>query len=75
MTRECALIGWRQDDEPGSLEHPPIDHVCAGPGKRRTLNAEAEGWDCTVDGARLSDHGGVLASLELAPVRSRRSDR
>jgi hypothetical protein len=56
--------------EPGDLEHPPIDHVCAGPGKRRTLSAEAEGWDCTVDGARLSDHCGVLASLELAPVRS-----
>jgi hypothetical protein len=50
----------------GAMEHPPIDHVCAGPGRGRTLSAEVEGWDCTVDGTRLSDHGGVLASLELA---------
>jgi hypothetical protein len=52
---------------PGALEHPPIDHVCAGPGLGRTLSARVEGWDCTVDGKRLSDHGGVLASLGLVP--------
>jgi endonuclease/exonuclease/phosphatase family metal-dependent hydrolase len=48
---------------PGELQHPPIDHVCAGPGSSRHFTSEAHGWNNVVDGVRLSDHGGVLATL------------
>jgi hypothetical protein len=51
---------------PGELAHPPIDHVCAGAGHGRTLTSTVRGWDNVVDGVRLSDHGGVLASLQIA---------
>ena len=46
------------------LQHPPIDHVCAGPGKGRQFTSEVRGWNNVVDGARLSDHGGVLVTLK-----------
>lgn len=48
---------------PGVLEHPPIDHVCAAPGAGRSLRVSVDGWDRTVDGTSLSDHGGVLVVL------------
>jgi endonuclease/exonuclease/phosphatase family metal-dependent hydrolase len=53
----------------GVLAHPPIDHVCAGAGRGRGLAAAVDGWDATVDGVRLSDHGGVVARLELGVSR------
>ena len=52
--------------EGGVLQHPPIDHVCAAPGRGRTLASEVRGWDSVVDGVRLSDHGGVLATLRIS---------
>jgi endonuclease/exonuclease/phosphatase (EEP) superfamily protein YafD len=45
------------------LQHPPIDHVCAAPGQGRHLTTEVHGWNNVVDGARLSDHGGVLVTF------------
>jgi hypothetical protein len=50
---------------PGALRFPPIDHVCAGAGRGRELTARVEGWEKTLDGARLSDHSGVLAAIEV----------
>ena len=51
--------------EDGVLQHPPIDHVCAAPGRGRDVETEVQGWDSAVDGVRLSDHGGVLATLRI----------
>jgi hypothetical protein len=45
------------------LQHPPIDHVCAGPGRGRHFTTEVHGWNNVVNGARLSDHGGVLVTF------------
>jgi hypothetical protein len=42
----------------GLSQHPPIDHVCAGPGQRRRFTTGVHGWNNVVDDARLSDHGG-----------------
>ena len=47
----------------GVLQHPPIDHVCAGPGQGRNFTTGVHGWNNVVDGARLSDHGGVLVTF------------
>lgn len=44
------------------LKHPPIDHVC-GPGQGRHFTTGVRGWNNVVDGARLSDHGGVLVTF------------
>ena len=52
--------------EAGLLDHPPIDHVCAAPGRNRSLVTTAHGWNPVVDGDRLSDHGGTLVSLRTA---------
>lgn len=49
---------------PSALQHPPIDHVCAGAGSGKSLTAMAYGWDNVVNDMRLSDHGGTLVSLE-----------
>jgi endonuclease/exonuclease/phosphatase family metal-dependent hydrolase len=49
----------------GVLEHGPIDHVCAGPGRGGSLTAKVEGWNRDVDGVRLSDHGGTLAEIDV----------
>ena len=57
--------------DPGALEHPPIDHVCAGPGRDRSFTTKAHGWNNVVDGVRLSDHGGTLVSLEIEPDLTR----
>ena len=46
------------------LQHPSIDHVCAGPGLGGHITAEVHGWNNVVDGARLSDHGGVLVAIK-----------
>jgi hypothetical protein len=51
--------------DPRSLQHPPIDHVCAGPGRHRSFTTMAHGWNSVVNGATLSDHGGTLVSLEI----------
>lgn len=45
------------------LQHPPIDHVCAGPAQGRQLTTEVHAWNNVVDGAKLSDHGGVLVTF------------
>lgn len=45
------------------LQHPPIDHVCPGPGLGRQFTTEVHGWDNVVDGVTLSDHGGFLATM------------
>ena len=45
------------------LEHPPIDHVCAGPGRGRCFTTQVHGWNPAVDGAKLSDHGGVMVTF------------
>jgi hypothetical protein len=50
---------------PDVLQHPPIDHVCAGPGRDRSFTARVLGWNNVVDGVRLSDHGGVLVGLDI----------
>lgn len=59
----CLTTTGRFED--GVLLHPPIDHVCAGPGHGLTLASEVRGWDNVVDGVRLSDHGGVLVTLRI----------
>ncbi|MXG91209.1 endonuclease/exonuclease/phosphatase family protein [Nocardioides flavescens] len=59
--------------EPGILEHPPIDHVCAGPAHGRSLTSTADGWDKVIRGVRLSDHGGTLVSLGVHSERPGRS--
>jgi hypothetical protein len=51
--------------EPGVLQHPPIDHVCAGPGRGSSLTSEVHGWNNVDSGVRLSDHGGTLVSLRI----------
>ena len=51
--------------EPGLLEHPPIDHICVGPGRNKSFTSHAHGWNNVVNGASLSDHGGTLVSLEI----------
>ena len=57
------------------LQHPPIDHVCAGPGQGRRFTTEVHGWNNVVDGEKLSDHGGVLVTLRgLEVPRSSRPD-
>lgn len=50
----------------GALEHPPIDHVCASPGRDRSLTATAHGWNNVADGVKLSDHGGTLVKFEVS---------
>jgi hypothetical protein len=50
---------------PDVLEHPPIDHVCAGPGRGRSITSDVHGWNRDPNGVRLSDHGGTLANLEI----------
>jgi hypothetical protein len=52
---------------PGSLQHPPIDHVCAGPGRDTSFTTKPCGRNNDVNGVRLSDHGGTLVSLETEP--------
>lgn len=52
--------------DPGTLQHPPIDHVCVGAGLGRSTLAEVHGWSNVVEGATLSDHGGVLVCLQSA---------
>jgi endonuclease/exonuclease/phosphatase (EEP) superfamily protein YafD len=51
------------------LQHPPIDHVCAGPGQGRHFTTEVHAWNNVVDGARLSDHGGVLVTFRGLEVK------
>lgn len=53
---------------PDVLQHPPIDHVCVGAGANRSLTSQAHGWNNVVEGVKLSDHGGVLVSLEVPQV-------
>lgn len=53
----------------GVLQHPPIDHVCVGAGHGREFTTEVHGWNSLVDGARLSDHGGVLVTLRDSELR------
>lgn len=57
----CLTTTDRFDAE--VLQHPPIDHVCAGPGRGRHFTTEVHGWNNVVDGATLSDHGGVLVTF------------
>ena len=52
---------------PDCLEHPPIDHICAGPGRDKSLTSTADGWNNVVNGTRLSDHGGTLVGLRIEP--------
>jgi endonuclease/exonuclease/phosphatase family metal-dependent hydrolase len=47
------------------LVHPPIDHVCAGPGRNRSFTSTAQGWNKSTDGVTLSDHGGTLVDLRF----------
>ncbi len=49
--------------DPDVLQHPPIDHVCAGPGQGRRFTSTVHGWNNVVEGARLSDHGGVVVAF------------
>ena len=49
----------------GVLEHPPIDHVCASPGRGRSFTTRVHGWNNIADGLRLSDHGGTLVNFEV----------
>jgi endonuclease/exonuclease/phosphatase family protein len=51
----------------GQVEHPPIDHICAGPGRDTSLTSTADGWDNVVNGTRLSDHGGTFVGLKILP--------
>lgn len=53
--------------DPGVLEHPPIDHVCVGPGRDKSFTSKARAWNTVVNGVTLSDHGGTLVSLEIDP--------
>ena len=49
---------------PGQLDHPPIDHICAGPRAGLTLASVVIGWNKQLpDGVVVSDHSGVLADL------------
>lgn len=57
----CLTTTDRFDAE--TLQHPPIDHVCAGPGQGRDFTTDVDGWNSVVDGAKLSDHGGVLVTF------------
>jgi len=59
----CLTMTDRFDPE--ALQHPPIDHVCAGPGRDRSFTARAHGWNNHVNGVRLSDHGGTLVNFEV----------
>lgn len=49
----------------GVLEHPPIDHVYASPGRDTSFTTKVHGWNNVADGVRLSDHGGTLVSFEV----------
>lgn len=49
--------------DPDVLQHPPIDHVCAWPGRGRDFSTEVHGWNNVVNGVTLSDHGGVLVTF------------
>lgn len=50
---------------PGQLRTSPIDHICASPRAGLPVRSQVEGWERTdEDGIRLSDHSGVLATLE-----------
>lgn len=69
---ECLTTTDRFD--PAVLLHPPIDHVCAGPGRGRHFTTEVHGWDNVVAGAKLSDHGGVLATFHGMSHPSHRTD-
>lgn len=53
--------------DPDLLQHPPIDHVCAGPRHDRSLAVTVHAWNNVINGNRLSDHGGTLASLVIGP--------
>jgi Endonuclease/Exonuclease/phosphatase family len=53
--------------DPGLLQHPPIDHICAAPGRDRSLTSKAHGWNNVVHDVKLSDHGGTLVSLKIDP--------
>jgi len=56
--------------DPAVLEHPPIDHICAGPGRDGSITSGAHGWNKDVDGVGLSDHGGTLVNLTIKPGRT-----
>ena len=51
--------------DPGILQHPPIDHICAGSGRDSSFTNDVYGWNKDVNGIELSDHGGTLANLEI----------
>lgn len=55
---------------PGLLQHPPIDHVCAGPGRQKSLASRVHGWDNVINGLRLSDHGGVVVDLDVVDANA-----
>lgn len=59
--------------DPGDLQHPPIDHICAGSGRHGSFTTDAYGWNSDVNGIRLSDHGGTLANFQINPGRTGRS--
>lgn len=67
-TIDCLTTTDRFD--PGLLQHPPIDHICVGPAQDRSLTSKAHGWNNVVNGVTLSDHGGTLVTLEIAPQRA-----
>ncbi|GAB3665143.1 hypothetical protein GCM10027596_30790 [Nocardioides korecus] len=56
----------------GLLEHPPIDHICASPGRSNLTVTRVDGWNRTIDGVALSDHGGTL--VDLAVPRSQQPE-
>lgn len=64
-TADLTCLATTDRFAPGVLQHPPIDHVCAGPGHHKSLTSRVHGWDNVIDGLRLSDHSGVLVDLDV----------
>ena len=62
---DCLTTTDRFD--PVVVEHPPIDHICAGPGRDGSITSDAHGWNKDVNGVGLSDHGGTLVNLTITP--------
>lgn len=49
----------------GQLRTSPIDHICASPRAGLHVRSQVDGWErIDDDGIRLSDHSGVLATIE-----------
>jgi len=72
LEHQCAAAGLEVltglADERVPLSHPVIDHIAVSPGAGRSVSpGEVHGWEGSWDGAgRLSDHSGVVVSVDIA---------